>query len=75
MQRGYPVGRWRAIIADLPLVRQLCHREQLVFDSAKIAHLDLVVSANASRRQTPRSDPTTNSLRVSADLLSGFGDR
>jgi len=37
MQRGYPVRCQRAIIADLPLVGQLGHREQLVFDPAKIA--------------------------------------
>jgi hypothetical protein len=75
MQRGYPVRRWRAVIADLPLVGQLCHREYLVFDSAEIACLDLVVPPDASRRQTPGPNPATDGLRIPADLLGGFGDR
>jgi len=75
MQCGYPVRRWRAVIADLPLVRQLCHREQLVFDSAEIACLDLVMFADALRRQTPGPDPAADGLRIPADLLGGFTDR
>lgn len=75
MQRGYPVRGRQAVIANLPLIGQLCHREQLVFDSAKIARLDLMVSADASRRQTSGPNPAADRLRVPADLLGGFSDR
>jgi hypothetical protein len=75
MQCGYPVRCRRAIIADLPLVGQLGHREQLVFDPAKIARLDLVMPADTSCRQTTGSNPAADRLRVPPDLLGGFGNR
>jgi hypothetical protein len=75
MQRGYPVRRWRAVVADPPIVGQLCHREQLVFDVTEVACIDLVVSADTSCRQTPGSNPAADRLRVPPDLFGGFGDR
>jgi hypothetical protein len=75
MQRGYRVRCRRAIIADLPLVGQLGHREQLVFDPAKVARLDLVMPADTSCRQTTGSNPAADRLRVPPDLLGGFGNR
>lgn len=70
MQRGYPVRRRQAVVADLPLVGQLRHREKLVFDSAEIACLDLVVSPDSSRRQTTGSNPATDRLGVPPDIFS-----
>lgn len=75
MKRGYPVRCRGAVIADLPLVGQLCHREQLIFDPAEIASLDLMVSADTPRGQTPGSNPAAYRLRIPPDLLGGFSDR
>jgi hypothetical protein len=53
MQRSDPIGRRRAVIADLPLVRQLSHREKRVLDHPQVSVLDSVMLTYPSRRQAP----------------------
>lgn len=72
MQRSNPVGRWFSVIANLPIIGQLSHREQLILNRAQILILDRVTVPDTARRQTPRADPATDRLRVLADTVGGF---
>jgi hypothetical protein len=72
MQGGNPVGRWFSVIANLPIIGQLSHREQLILNRAQILILDRVTVPDTARRQAPRADPATDSLRVLADTVGGL---
>jgi hypothetical protein len=56
MQRGNPIWRGRSVVTDLPLLRQLGHRVQLVFDHPQVPGLDGVVPADATRWQAPLAE-------------------
>ena len=72
MQGSNPVGRWFSVIANLPIVGQLSHWEQLILNRAQILILDRVTVPDTARRQAPRADPATDSLRVLADTVGGL---
>lgn len=74
VDRGDPVWCRRAVVAHLPLIRKLSHREQLVFEVAQILGSDRVMSANTPCRWAPGSDPAAHRLGVPTDLFGGFGD-
>jgi hypothetical protein len=74
MKRGDPVERRGAVISDPPLLRQLGHRMQLILDHTQVADIDRVSGADTSRRQTPRTNPATNSLRIPTQPIGSLSD-
>ncbi len=74
MERGNPVEHRGAVISDPPLLRQLRHRMQLILDHTQVADIDRVSGTDTSRRQTPRTNPATNSLRVPTQPIGGLSD-
>jgi hypothetical protein len=46
--RGDPVQRRLAVVADLPLVREICHRVDLALDLLQLSRLDYVALAHAA---------------------------
>lgn len=72
MQRSNPVGRWFSVIANLPIIGQLSHREQLILNRSQVLVLDRVTVSDTARRQAPRADPATDRLRVLADTVGGL---
>jgi hypothetical protein len=68
MQRSNPVGRWFSVIANLPIIGQPSHREQLILNRAQVLILDRVAVPDTARRQAPRADPATTRSAASATV-------
>src|ERR1700727_3746649 len=73
MQGGDPVRRWRAVVAYLPVVGQLGHREQLVLDGPQILVADGVPSADSTCAKSPRANPEGHGLWALTYAVGGFG--
>jgi hypothetical protein len=74
MEHGDPIGRRGAVIPDAPLLGQLGHRVQLILDHAQVTVINRVLSADASRRQAPRTNPPADSLGVPTQPIGSLSD-
>ena len=74
MERGDPVERRGAVISDPPLLRQLGHRMQLILDHTQVMDIDRMSRTDTSCRQTPRTNPATNSLGVPTQPIGSLSD-
>ncbi len=63
-----------SVIANLPIIWQFSHREQLILNRAQVVILDRMTVPDTTRRQAPRADPATDRLRVLADMVNGLSD-
>jgi len=72
MQCGDPVRRWRAVVADLPVVGQLSHQEQFILDGPQILVADGVASAYSPCAKSPRTNPAAHGLGVLPHTVSSL---
>jgi hypothetical protein len=73
MQCRDPIRRWRAVVADLPLVGQLGHREQLILDGPQILVADGVASAYSPCAKSPGTNPAAHGLWVLTHTVGSLG--